>query len=152
MDYANGAGQASGALLAMALAKTGLPMAKTPVTHDRNYLLLTDENFRAFDAKWWSPEELVYHGNSSEFPDCDDYARLWVAAMIQGAILEGLPFLPFCGWADVRLSDGGLHALGWGIMQDMKLRFREPQQKDLERAWTTDPAAFRIVEVLGADA
>lgn len=99
---------------------------------DREYLMVEETAAEEIIDAAWGGVNAGYHGNSAEFPDCDDAARVCVGDVIRECVKRGLKaMLPF-GLAGI--STGEKRHLMCVISYGQgKVRFYEPQNKKWKR-------------------
>jgi len=95
---------------------------------DNKTILLKTNSIKDFVFEAYEPP-YVYHSNSDEFPDCDDFAIGAVAAVAIHAVKKGLPYAPCFGYIEYRpkWSLDTWHAANWAFTADAELWIYEPQ-------------------------
>lgn len=94
---------------------------------DQSYLGLELMRLQTLVFKKVNLEALIYHSESEEFPDCDDFARIAQASLLKGAVEEHLPFgVAFFVVTYVKVG-GGHHAANLALDNQGKLHLFEPQ-------------------------
>lgn len=95
---------------------------------DGEYLLMSERNLRDFVWKYWDIMDIKYHGNSEQFPDCDDFARIVFGRILAGAIKEKFKRAPLLGVVDLRIGGGTPHEQIWAIVKGPTPLLFEPQR------------------------
>lgn len=103
---------------------------------DREFLLVQEKDSEEIVDVAWKGLGKRYHGNSAEFPDCDDEARICAADVLRECIRRGYPAgLPF-GIAKLKRPEGGhlmCVAFNLSTTADGAIRFYEPQNRKWKR-------------------
>jgi hypothetical protein len=94
---------------------------------DKSYVAMEPVRHQTLDFKSVDLSRIAYHSNSDEFPDCDDYARIDHAQLVQGAIRAGMPYAPARFIVSYIRRGGGHHAASLAIDNTKKLWLKEPQ-------------------------
>ena len=126
------------------------PVAPSLRLSDLGYKALPADNLMALWAKYVDLSQFVYHGNSPEFPDCDDAARIAWADIIRGAAIERFTLAPAFGTISyVRKKDSALHMANWALVYPKGLPYFvliEPQTRKM----TGDLSdVVRVLEIQG---
>lgn len=124
-DYLSGHAQASDALARLTFERE---LGFTSVEcFDQNYVALPEEQLRAFVFKYHDNTLLAYHGQSDEFPDCDDFAAVAYSGMIRGAIKERFKYPVLFGEVTLQHKGQGWHRQNWAVTAGARLMLFEPQ-------------------------
>ncbi len=94
--------------------------------NDANYLAMEIIRAQTLMLKATDRNGIVYHSNSDEFPDCDDFADIARGQILAFAAKEGLSYAPAILVASVQRT-GSFHALLLMVDKDGKIWFYEPQ-------------------------
>lgn len=96
------------------------------ILRDKYYLALQPSRLEDFLFKAYA-KPFDYHSNSDEFPDCDDYAKVAVARVMECAVSEYMKYLPVFGYISYSRVSGARHAANIAIRSDGGVVLFEPQ-------------------------
>ena len=96
---------------------------------DSHYLGLRPVNNQWFGEKYLEPSlaKLIYHFISAEFPDCDDFGRIAIGRMLEGAYAERMRYQPAWGEFRYYARNGKKHFAIIVVDSEKKVWLYEPQ-------------------------
>lgn len=145
-DYAYGATEVRNDFVKRVFAETTGELHKLRPTRDLHYLALEEGELKAFAWKYHNPG-FVYHSNSDEFPDCDDFALMARGSFAYGAVDSKLKYSVLFGGVSYysrRLQ--GWHRANWAITSAGRLLIFEPQTGQWY-AWADEVQEFREANI-----